>query len=103
MDDMNQSASELLTQVKQTNAPGQTFQSQESDILIELELFGGKIDFFNTSKQPTFDGSYLSKLLNDVINGNRPNRDLTKLFIDSPSSYSYMDLDMDIPEVLDLL
>lgn len=103
MDDMNLSASELLTQLKRSNAPDQTCQLQESDILIELELFGAKIDFFNTSKLPQFDGAYLSQLLSDVINGNKPNLDSKKLFVVPQSSYFYLDLDMDIPEIIEIL
>lgn len=92
--DMNESSPEIIKLKSQNQPP----KAEESGILIELELFGAKIKFNDTCKLTSFDGTYFSKLLDDVINGNVHNLDESKVIIVKPSDYPNLALDMDLPK-----
>lgn len=72
--------------------------AEESGILMELKLFGAKIRFSATAKLMSFDGKYLSQMLNAVNTGNLPHIESTKLSIADPKDYFKFALDMDEPE-----
>lgn len=88
--DMNEFTPELLNQ--------SVLKAEESGILMELALFGEKIRFSATASLSSFDGGYLSQMLNDVINGNLPHIDKNKLSIVHPKDYPKFALDFDVPD-----
>lgn len=93
MSDMNESTPELLKLKSQYH-----LKVEESGILIEIELFGAKINFAKTDELATFEGAYFRQLLGDLINGNRPNLDSSKVVVINPSFYPNMALDLDLPD-----
>lgn len=100
MADMNESTPKLLKLKAQDQVP----KAEECGILIELELFGAKINFMETCALASFDGAFFFQLLQDVINGNTPNLDAEKFIVIKPSDYPNMALDIYLPKeyILDL-
>lgn len=92
--DMNESTPELLKMLNQSD-----LKAEELVILIEQKLFDEKIRFSATATLSSFDGSYLSQMLNDVISGNLPHIDNNKLYTVDPKDYSKFALDFDEPEL----
>jgi hypothetical protein len=78
--------------------PGKNQEAEKPGILIELELFGAKIKFYNTCQSSSIDEDYFTRLLDIIVNGSSFAHDQTKFISVEKSRYSKVLLDFDVPD-----
>lgn len=90
-----------LKDLNESTNPELLFKNQdveESGILIELELFGAKIKFYNTCQSSSIDEDYFARLLDSIVNGSSFAHDQTKFISVEKSRYSKVTLDFDVQD-----